>query len=96
MNGRQHAEAAERRLEAVSASRHRLAELADLGNDKTPAMWAEVSELKLNLQLAYDGANVHAGLAVFEAVSDLTAVLERGINERRRQWQQAPAGGEVV
>jgi hypothetical protein len=74
MNHKQHAEASERRLEAVQASRARLAELADEPN-KTPAMWAEVSELKLNLQLAYDGAGVHGTLALYGAVTELVDAL---------------------
>lgn len=76
MNHKQHADAAERRLEAVQASRARLSELADEPN-KTPAMWAEVSELKLNLQLAYDGAGVHGGLALYGALVELIDTLER-------------------
>jgi hypothetical protein len=77
MDHTQHADAAERRLEAVTASRHRLADLAD-EPVKSPAMWAEVSELKLNLQLAYDGAGVHAGLALYGAVVELIAALKGG------------------
>lgn len=88
MNHRQHADAAERRLEAVQGARHRLAELADEPN-KTPAMWAEVSELKLNLQLAYDGAGVHAGLAVHGVLEQLVSVLAAAMIGLDREDAQA-------
>lgn len=70
MDHSQHAEAAERRLLAIQPARSRLAELAELA-PKTPEQWAEVAELKLQLQLAYDGASVHAHLAMHGALVDL-------------------------
>lgn len=93
----QHADAAARRLAAVIELRHELSELADKP-EKTPEEWARVSELRLQLQLAYDGAGVHAALAVYGAVSGLTAAIEKlseaSARELVRQLAEATAGAD--
>lgn len=71
MQHQQHAAAAERRLQAITEPRGELAELATKA-EKTPEDWARISEIKLQLQLAYQGAGVHAMLAlhgILEAVA---------------------------
>lgn len=80
MNHEQHADAAQNRLEAITAVRHELARLAELP-EKDAAAWARISELKLQLQLAYDGAGVHAALAVYGALRDLTAAVAGSTRE---------------
>ena len=72
----QHADAAARRLTAVIELRHELAQLAEKP-EKDPAEWARISELRLQLQLAYDGAAVHSQLALYGVLGDLTAALGR-------------------
>lgn len=93
----QHADAAARRLGAVVELRHELAALAEKP-EKTPEEWARVSELRLQLQLAYDGAAVHSQLAVYGAIGELTAAIgklsESSARELVRQLAEATAGAD--
>lgn len=68
------AAAAVHRIDAVKNMRLRLQQLGET-QPKTNAEWAEVSELKLLIGLAYDGAQVHATLALYGAVQQLAEQL---------------------
>lgn len=91
----QHADAAARRLSAVIEARQELAQLAEKPG-KSADEWARISELRLQLQLAYDGAGVHAALAVYGAVNELTAALDKlsesSAREVARQLAEAVQG----
>lgn len=70
----EHSAAAERRLGAVTPGRHELQQLGEK-EDKTPEDWARISELKLQISLAYAGAGVHAQLALHGILTELAHTL---------------------
>lgn len=66
----EHRDAARNFLSGVHATHHKLAELYARPN-KTPDDWAQISELRTMIGAGYDAAQVHATLALRDAVIDL-------------------------
>lgn len=70
MTNTEHRDASRSHLSAVHATHHSLAELyAKRG--KSTEDWAKISELRTMIKAGYDAAQVHATLALRDAVIDL-------------------------
>jgi len=73
-NPAEHRDAARGFLSSVHATHHLLTQLYGKPN-KTTDDWTKISELKCLIHAGYDAAQVHATLALTDAVSELIAKM---------------------